>query len=64
MTRKDYIRIAAALKSARPPYHAETAPRVAWDAAVFEIADVLADDNPRFDRAIFYAACGAAVDGQ
>jgi hypothetical protein len=59
-SRKDYVAIAAALKSQRESY----APH--WDKNLFRamddtckaMAQVFANDNPRFDRAKFYAACG------
>lgn len=61
MTRKDYIKLAAAMKEAMQ----ETArsPRaIAWNDAVTyaagRVADALASDNPRFDRARFLTACG------
>jgi hypothetical protein len=59
MTRKDYILIAEALKAARAE-----ATAVAMRAAVgvtiaaVHISDVLARDNPRFDRECFLKACG------
>ena len=57
MTRKDYVAIAAALKTAGNEY---------WNADLLllfagtceRIADVMAQDNPRFDRARFLQACG------
>jgi len=60
MTRKDYVAIAGALKAQRYAY----APH--WDANLFRacndnakaIAEVLASDNPRFDRQRFLDACG------
>jgi len=61
MTRKDYVRLAAALLNARPwNYSAnDKAPAcVAWLAAVCNVADSLAKDNARFDNARFLSACG------
>jgi hypothetical protein len=62
MTRKDYIRLAAALREAHERSRPEQSNLVAAyilgvNAAVFEIGDVLAADNPRFDRERFYSAC-------
>lgn len=62
MTRRDYRKIAAALKSTRDSY------ALHWDKNLFRacddnahaIAQVLANDNPRFDFARFYAACGVS----
>lgn len=60
MTRKDYIAIAEALTDSQlsnarsleeaQHWHAQ------WSTCVVTIADVLAADNPRFDRQRFYAA--------
>jgi len=63
-SRKHYRAIAAALHSQRQSY----APH--WDANLFRalddtcktIADVFAADNPRFNRATFYTACGYSRD--
>lgn len=61
MTRKDYVAIAEAIYTTR-----ETLPIVTgyWEAqleaigrATQLVADVFAEDNPRFDRARFIAAC-------
>lgn len=62
MTRKDYIVIAAALKSARldsagnPVYCRGYTDGL--DTVAQLIADVLAKDNPRFDLERFYEAAG------
>jgi hypothetical protein len=61
MTKKDYQAIAGALYGARQDH----ANRSQWEDEVREtigdvtarIADVLAADNPRFDRETFIAAC-------
>jgi hypothetical protein len=68
MTKKDYVRIAAALARNTPGFGSysehvawgsASKPDVqAWSRIVTAIADVLAADNPRFDRARFYKACG------
>jgi hypothetical protein len=64
MTRKDYVKIAEALNSARPP-HKKSDPndtREAWETwamTVDKITDVLAADNDDFDRTRFLRACGA-----
>jgi hypothetical protein len=46
MTRKDYIAVAARLKADK-----------ASDAEINRWADIFEDDNPRFDRPRFIAAC-------
>lgn len=69
MTRKDYILLAAALRRARVAVasaypvactdeeRARDAHRAAVLCAVeFELAEALASDNPRFERAKFLAA--------
>jgi hypothetical protein len=72
MTRRDYIRIAAALSAARPLGVTDSgttaadsarqgAKRGQWLADCGALADALAADNPRFDRARFYAAAGGAA---
>lgn len=57
MTRKDYVAIAAGIRAeveAGPNKNGSTAlQRVAE-----RIAEVMAQDNPRFDRARFLKACG------
>lgn len=63
MTRKDYILIAAAIretlltdpKTGIVPPDREAA---ATHRAALRVADALAADNPRFDRAQFLKACG------
>jgi hypothetical protein len=58
MTRKDYERIAATLYASGP---ANPDNRVLADfhrATCEALADMLATDNPRFDREFFLAACG------
>lgn len=64
MTRKDYVAIAEAVMSARreitlkePHDSREDLDDGVSYAAEF-IADVMARDNPRFDRARFLKACG------
>lgn len=57
MTRKDYIALAAVLKSVQP--HSildEDRQQHLLDCRA--VADVLGQDNPRFDRARFLKACG------
>ena len=64
MTRKDYIAIAATLayqrEHAHRAYGANTFSAVCevLDQTANGLADTLAVDNSRFDRAKFLAACG------
>jgi len=63
MTRKDYVAIAAALKGARLEGHGLNSASTRyiseqWALCVGHVAGVMANDNPRFDRARFLAACG------
>ena len=63
MTRKDYVAIAAAVKARVQLVNYETTKQEesASDALIMvarEIADVMANDNPRLDRARFLKACG------
>lgn len=61
MTRKDYVDLAAAFKSSRPadaPFGVENPKKAQWIKDVLAIANVLANDNPRFDRDRFEVACG------
>lgn len=53
MTRKDYEKIAEALRLTESRDRWE-----AWSGLVERIADILAADNERFDRARFKRACG------
>lgn len=61
MTKKDYIRIAEALRAAMPDdsssktYKAELA---RWDITALHLLHALHSDNPRFDRDRFATACG------
>ncbi len=52
MTRKDYVLIAAALNSCANGADKKT--------VAYQLADALAQDNPRFDRARFLKAAGVA----
>ena len=64
MSRKDYVRIAAAIKAARAEivaeepeeFHSELLDGVAYVADF--LADALKADNPSFDRTRFLTACG------
>lgn len=58
MTRKDYKAIAAGFASNEPPA-GSTLRRLQWLEDINEVARVFAADNPRFDRARFFKACGS-----
>lgn len=55
MTRKDYVLIAAAVREERERFSNRNP---GADDLVRALADSLAADNPRFDRARFLKACG------
>jgi len=63
MTRKDYVALAEALHGAKPvPMAYQSAEaweigNVYWRECMIAISDVLAADNPRFDRERFIKAC-------
>jgi hypothetical protein len=63
MTRKDYQLIATAIQAAfQTPWlkstpHSDAHIESARQAVVSEISQALKQDNPRFDRARFAAAC-------
>lgn len=59
MTRKDYVLLADALRYTLPDVCREISLRQhANDCEA--VANALAKENPRFDRARFLAACGVA----
>lgn len=57
MTKKDYILLAAALKSSKPEgrtaYHEEQ-----WKADLTALSHALQSDNERFNLERFLSACG------
>jgi len=63
MTQKDYIAIAAIIKSERKDYADGPSGAVgdALDHITVELADYMQRDNPRFKRDLFYKAAGHAV---
>lgn len=64
MTRKDYVLIAEVLKGSRPAPYTDLENLTSrnmwsiWRTTSRNMADALASDNPRFDRARFLEACG------
>ncbi len=65
MTRKDYVAIAAAIKSGQPaevpgmPEGWINGATAACEQISYAVAEVMAKDNPRFDTARFLAAGNA-----
>lgn len=57
MSKKDYQAIARMLHGADPAGTAVTDPADTWRSIVEGMANVLADDSPRFDRQRFIEAC-------
>lgn len=65
MTRKHYVAVATIIRarrngSALDMYRGSTVAQVrsTLDDVARDLADVFAQDNPRFDRGRFLAACG------
>jgi hypothetical protein len=54
MTRKDYQLIAAVLNN----FESDGGDVIERDAMAYDLADALAQDNPRFDRKRFLVASG------
>lgn len=63
MTRKDYIRIARALRESKPTHAARPNARSTWSRVARALAAELRDDNPHFAPARFYDAAGLGDDG-
>lgn len=59
MTRKDYVAIAGAIALAKTTNPQSKGHQIAVADVAVLIAGVMANDNPRFDRARFLKACGA-----
>ena len=62
MTKKDYEAIARAIERTTHHNAVDSNYNEGWHGAITAIrcrlADVMADDNPRFDRQRFLKACG------
>ena len=58
MTRKDYVLIADTLSNLMKDFNNCGDDSVSLSLVAEELADTLANDNPRFDRARFLDACG------
>lgn len=56
MSRKDYVLLANALKSATPLMRDGDEAHRAWFNTVERVAQALQNDNPRFDRSRFISA--------
>jgi hypothetical protein len=63
-TKKTFEAVAAALAESRDAFNGSDGMLVQWNEDVRVIADVFAADNPRFDRARFYRACGVTGEGE
>ena len=58
MTRKDYVLISQTLADLMQDFNNCGDDSVSLSLVAEELADALATDNPRFDRARFLEACG------
>lgn len=58
MTQKDYIALAAALKSVKPPSNADAYAQQQWRDCAMAVIDVCAKDNEAFHRGKFLKALG------
>lgn len=58
MTRKDYVALARAIAEARDKTRTTLGSGYVLSMVTVTIANELAAENPRFDRARFYAAAG------
>jgi hypothetical protein len=54
MTRKDYVKIAEVLRKSSEDAHSVSG----WVGVCVSFADMLRQDNDRFDEIKFYEACG------
>lgn len=63
MSKKHYVKTAAILAGERAivTHALDESARIAISAITYSLADMFAQDNPRFDRATFYAAAGQPV---
>lgn len=60
MTKKDFEKIAGAVKDARDATDGGPAVSRIFDSLSRTLADTCSKTNPRFDRSKFLAACGVA----
>ena len=58
MTRKDYVAIARCVQDNAIAFKGKFSEQAGSDALAVRLADMLAADNARFDRARFLKACG------
>lgn len=61
MTRKDYIAIAKMIHATINSFDNGDRAEIGAEMAARNIADVMQQDNARFDRARFLKACGIAA---
>lgn len=62
MTRKNYELIARSIRAARLAHAGSDIEELAINCVVEQLDDALADENPRFDRERFRAACRGGAD--
>lgn len=64
MTKKDYIKIAGAISKVSDSYahNGNASPQAVIYVAANMLADTLASDNARFDRARFLKACKLLIN--
>ena len=58
MTKKDYVMIAEIFKSNREDFIEDEDGYVVIGIMAHQIANALQADNPRFNRELFFTACG------
>ena len=65
MTKKDYIKLAQALKDSRPDFspNLRQVKIEVWRNTVEHLAQTLQFDNPQFNRDRFLHACGYTQEG-
>lgn len=63
MSRKDYVAVAEAIERTKDDSHDVLDSYSVLKIAAQRVADVFAQDNPRFNRTRFMTACGFTHDG-
>lgn len=57
VTRKDYVRIAQALRRSKPHEESSDWTKIQWERDVLEITEALRRDSESFDKKKFLDAC-------
>jgi len=57
MTRKDYVKLANLFKTNKPENPTNSELKL-WGSMLYDLVDILGDDNPRFDEDKFFHAAG------